>query len=90
MTTNDIVQILTAIGVIITAVVSYLNRGKISATADKVDGVQHTVNSQADRQTARVDQLATSLQQAGIDVPPRPANDPTSEMPPSVEPPGAG
>lgn len=72
MTVQNIIAILTAVGVILTAVVGILNRVHILETRKNVDGVKHIVNSQADRQTARVDQLASALSDAGLNVPPRP------------------
>jgi len=81
MTIQDVVQILTAIGVILTAVVGILNRVSIRK-------VHRTVNATATAQTARVEQLGRSLQSAGVDVPARPEDVPAPLTQPKDQ--GAG
>lgn len=83
MTVQNIIAILTAVGVILTAVVGILNRLRIIETRNRVDNVKHIVNSQADRQTARVEQLAGALNDAGVSVPARPDAPVTPPEPPS-------
>lgn len=65
MTVQDIIQILTAIGVILTAVVGILNRQKITQVHD-------TVNGAASQKDARIVQLAQKLQETGEPIPPPP------------------
>lgn len=81
MTVSDIVSILTAIGVILTAVVSILNRSKINQVHD-------TVNGTSQAQAARVEQLARSLQQSGVAIPARPEDVP-DPVRPTTPPPAA-
>ncbi len=71
MSANDIVQIVTAIGVIFTAVAAIVNRLKIGAVKQDVKDVHTAVNNTAQKQNRRVDQLTDSLTEAGVDVPPR-------------------
>lgn len=62
MTIQDIIQILTAIGVILTAVVALVTRQKVAEVHD-------TVNGAAKQREARITQLAQTLQESGTPIP---------------------
>lgn len=65
MSIADLTQLITAIGVLLGIILTYLNSRKINT-------VHEAVNSTADAQNARVDQLTSALSEANVDVPPRP------------------
>jgi hypothetical protein len=72
MSVNDVVQLITAVGVLITALTGLHNGRKIGAVTDHVETVHKAVNSTAQEQNARVEQLAGALNDANLQVPERP------------------
>lgn len=71
MTIQDVIQILGALAAVLAALASVLNRlGQIRG-ANKLEEVHRAVNSTADAQNDRVDQLTQALTSSGTTVPPR-------------------
>ncbi len=74
LTWNVVVQLVTAIGVIATAVLGVINRNKLDITTGKVDEVHHLTNSMKDelianltaKFDARIADLKNQLAAAGI------------------------
>jgi hypothetical protein len=65
MSVSDLIQLITALGVLLTALGGLRN-------GQKIKEVHHAVNSTAMAQNARTDQLTASLTEAGVEVPARP------------------
>ena len=70
-------QILSALAVILTVVATRLQQRRehkkgLEATAAKLDAVQETVNGTTGALAARTEQLASTLSEAGLPVPPKP------------------
>jgi hypothetical protein len=69
MSVSELIQLITALGVLLTALGGLRNGRKIKE-------VHNAVNPTEMAQNARTDQLTATLTQAGIDVPARPTDTP--------------